>query len=258
MKRTNRLIYIIALLFITSACNINKDLLFKTPMGYEYDIPPEVMDLEYRIQPYDLLNFRLYSNSGFLLIDLTSGGSGSGTPNNQAMMRNAQNIIRYRVEVDGEVKLPTIGYTNLKGMTVREAELYLEEIYSEFYVDPFAMIEITNNRVIVMPGSGGDAAVITLANNNMTVMEVLAMAGGVAERGNSSKIKLIRQSDEGRKVYLIDLSKVGGVDDGDIIVQANDIIYVEPVPQLVAEALRDVTPLVALITTMLVLVNLVR
>jgi polysaccharide export outer membrane protein len=92
----------------------------------------------------------------------------------------------------------------------------------------------------------------------MTVMEVLAMAGGVAKRGNAGKIKLIRQSDEGRKVFLIDLSKVAGVDDGDIIVQANDIIYVEPVPQLVAEALRDVTPLVALITTMLVLVNIVR
>jgi len=257
MKRINRLIFILPLMFFLGACNINKDLLFKTPLGYDYDIPPEVMDLEYRIQPYDLLSFRLYSNSGFLLIDLTSGGSSTGQ-GNQMMMRNMQNIIRYRVEVDGEVKLPTIGYTSLKGKTVREAELYLEELYAEFYVDPFAMLEITNNRVIVMPGSGGDAAVITLTNNNMTVMEVLAMAGGVAKRGNAGKIKLIRQSDEGRKVFLIDLSKVAGVDDGDIIVQANDIIYVEPVPQLVAEALRDVTPLVALITTMLVLVNIVR
>ncbi len=247
----------IALTILMSACSINKDLLFKTPVGFEYDIPPEVLDVEYRIQPYDLINFRLYSNDGFLLIDLTSG-SGAGGQANAPRISNLQTSIRYRVEVDGTVKLPTIGYTSLSGMTVREAELFLEEVYTEFYVDPYVMMDITNNRVIVMPGSGGNATVITLVNNNTTVLEALAMAGGVADRGNSSKIKLIRRSGEGRKVYHIDLSKVDGITDGDILVQANDIIYVEPVPQLAAEALRDLTPIVALITSMIVLVNIVR
>ncbi len=247
----------IALTILMSSCSINKDLLFKTPTGFEYDIPPTVLDVEYRIQPYDLINFRLYSNDGFLLIDLTSG-SGAGGQSNSPRISNLQTSIRYRVEVDGTVKLPTIGYTSLNGMTVREAELYLEEIYTEYYVDPFVMMDITNNRVIVMPGSGGDATVITLTNNNTSVLEALAMAGGVADRGNSGKIKLIRRSGEGRKVYHIDLSKVEGISDGDILVQANDIIYVEPVPQLAAEALRDLTPIVALITSMIVLVNIVR
>lgn len=253
-----QILLLLIVLIAASSCNINKNLLFKTPTGYEYDVPPEVIDVEYVIQPYDLLNFRLYSNDGFLLIDITSG-SGAVGQGNQAQMRNLQNIIRYRVEVNGEVKLPTIGKTQLAGMTIREAELYLEELYAAYYVRPFVMLEMTNNRVIVMPGSGGDAQVITLTNNNTTVTEALAMAGGVARRGNASKIKLIRRTEDGgRKVYLINLSKVDGIPDGDIIVQANDIIYVEPVPQLVAEALRDVTPLVGLITTFLVLINLVR
>lgn len=250
-----RLSAFFALTILMGACSINKDLLFKTPVGYEYDVPPEVMDVEYRIQPYDLINFRLYSNDGFLLIDLTSGSGGQG---NTPRVSNMQNAIRYRVEVNGEVKLPTVGNTSLSGMTVREAELYLEELYAEFYVDPYVMIEITNNRVIVMPGAGGNATVITLQNNNTSVLEALAMAGGVAARGNSSKIKLIRRSGEGRKVYHIDLSEVEGIEDGDILVQANDIIYVEPVPQLAAEALRDLTPIVALITSLIVLVNIVR
>ncbi|TVR41753.1 MAG: hypothetical protein EA392_01065 [Cryomorphaceae bacterium] len=256
---TKRALLFLTMAFAIASCNINKDLMFKTPIGYDYDVPPEVIDLEYKIQPFDLLNFRLYSNDGFLLIDLTSGsGAVGGGQQNQMMMRNMQNIIRYRVEVTGDVKLPTIGLTKLAGMTVRDAEFYLEDLYSEYYVRPYAMLEITNNRVIVMPGSGGDARVITLTNNNMTVTEALAQAGGVAKRGNASKIKLIRNSPEGRKVYLINLAKIDGVADGDIIVQANDIIYVEPVPQYVAEALRDVTPLVGLLTTFLVLINIVR
>lgn len=247
---------LIALLVFLGACNINRDLLYKTPMGYEYDVLPEQVDLEYRIQPFDLINFRLYSNDGFLLIDLTSGSGAAGGA--APRVANMQNAIRYRVEVNGEVKLPTLGNTMLKGMTIREAELYLEEQYSEYYVNPFVMLEITNNRVIVMPGAGGDAQVITLINNNTTVLEALAMAGGVADRGNSSKIKLIRNSEEGRKIYDLDLSRVEGVPDGDIIVQANDIIYVEPVPQIAAEALREVTPIVALVTSLVVLINIVR
>ncbi len=254
-----RKIYFFALLALSlfmGSCSINKDLLFKTPVGYEYDIPPEVMDVEYRIQPYDQLIFRLYSNDGFLLIDLTSGSGASNL--NTTRISNMQNQIRYRVEVNGEIKLPTLGYTSISGMTVREAELFLEELYSEYYVAPFVMLEITNNRVIVMPGAGGKASVITLSNNNTSVMEAIALAGGVADRGNSSKIKLIRRTGEGRKVYHLDLSKVSGIDDSDILVQANDIIYIEPVPQLAAEALRDLTPIVALITSMLVLINIVR
>lgn len=248
---------LVLLVAMLGACSINKDLLYKTPNDFEYDIPPEQMDVEYRIQPYDLINMRLYSNDGFLLIDLTSG-SGASQRGNQPRLNNMQNNIRYRVEVNGEVKLPTVGKTKLDSMTVREAEIYLEELFSEYYVDPFIMIEITNNRVIVMPGASGKAQVITLTNNNTTVLEAIAMAGGVAERGNASKIKLVRRSGNERKIYHLDLSKVDGVPEGDILVQANDIIYVEPVPRLAAEALRDFTPIVALITSMVVLINIVR
>lgn len=245
----------LALALSMGACSINKDLLYKTPSSYEYDLQPDTMDVEYRIQPYDLIDFRLYSNDGFLLIDLSSGSSNQGGNNR---ISNIQSNIRYRVEVDGRAKLPTLGSTYLEGLTVREAESHLQELYSAFYVDPFIMIEITNNRVIVMPGGGGEARVITLSNNNTTVLEALAEAGGVADRGNASKVKLIRKSDGGRKIYHLDLSKIQGVPEGDILVQANDIIYVEPTPQIAAGALRDLTPIVALITSMIVLINIVR
>src|SRR6056297_2859891 len=109
MKGGIRFGAVMALSLFLGACTINKDLLFKTPTGYEYDVPPEQMDVEYRIQPYDLINFRLYSNDGFLLIDLTSGSAAGG--GSAPRVSNIQNAIRYRVEVDGEVKLPTLGHT---------------------------------------------------------------------------------------------------------------------------------------------------
>jgi polysaccharide export outer membrane protein len=227
--------------------------MFKTPVNYEYDIPPEVLDIEYRLQIHDVLTFRLFDNDGFKLIDLSSGGG-----DNMQSFRNMQDFVRYKIEVDGQCKLPILGRVQLQGKTVREAELYLEELYAQYNIKPFVILEVTNNRVIVMPGSGGDARVVPLMNDNTTLMEALASAGGIAKRGNASKIKLIRRTAEGRQIYHIDLSKIDGIEDADMIVQAQDIIYVEPVPQLAVEILRDLAPIFAIITSTIVLLNFVR
>ena len=106
-----------------------------------------------------------------------------------------------------------------------------------------------NNRVLVFPGEAGQATVITLENQNTTVIEVLAQAGGIRARGRSKRIKLIRQKGDEDLVFLMDLSTVDGLEAARTVVQANDIIYVESNPQIVREALADVSPLAQMITT---------
>jgi polysaccharide export outer membrane protein len=89
-------------------------------------------------------------------------------------------------------------------------------------------------------------------------MEAIAMAGGITQRGRAAKIKLIRKIDGERKVYLIDLSTIDGLKYVDMIVQANDYIYVEPVPQIGNEILRDVAPIVSLITSAVLIYTVVQ
>ncbi|MDG1675551.1 MAG: hypothetical protein P8H88_08915, partial [Flavobacteriales bacterium] len=116
-------------------------------------------------------------------------------------------------------------------------------------VDPYAMLQVVNNRVLVFPGEAGQATVITLQNQNTTVIEVLAQAGGIRQRGRSKEIKLIRQKGDVNSVYQMDLSTVQGMEAARTIVQANDIIYVESNPQVVREVLTDVSPVAQLIST---------
>jgi hypothetical protein len=51
----------------------------------------------------------------------------------------------------------------------------------------------------------------------------------------------------------MDLSVVDGLDDANMVVQAYDIIYVEPMPQLVRETTESLTPITSLISTLTVL-----
>lgn len=236
---------------------LNPSIMLKTPKDFVYDTPPEISDIEYRIAPNDILSFRLYTNDGFRLIDFTTSSGGSN--NNQAMMQNNA-MFSYLVEHDGYCNLPILGRILLSNMTIREAELLLEDKYAELYIDPFVLLDITNRRVTIFPGSEGTGKVITLNNNNTTLIEAIAQAGGLASRGKAYKIKLFRGSLKDPKVYLIDLSTIEGARKADLILQANDIIYVEPIGittrQIISEASPIVSVISSLITLYIVITNL--
>jgi polysaccharide export outer membrane protein len=227
--------------------------MFKTPIDYEFDEIPAVDSVRYRITPYDRLRFSLFTNDGYKLVDIIGQAQQGG--NTAQTVR--QFGLTYLVEYDGRVKLPTLGRIDLAGYTVIEAEKRLEELYSEFYRNPFVQLNVENNRVIVSPGDGGTARVINI-QDNMTVLEVLARAGGIVDRGNASKIKVIRNVGDHKEVYNLNLSKIDGLEQADLVVQANDIIYVQPNPEIAREILRDITPIITLLTTTIALVAILQ
>lgn len=114
---------------------------------------------------------------------------------------------------------------------------------------------VVNKRVIVFPGSGGDSKVVILKNNNTTLLEVLALAGGITERGRASKIKLMRGDEGNKKVYLIDLSTIEGLRYTDLVIQNGDYLYIEPVPELGKEVFKEIAPLVSIISSAAVIIS---
>lgn len=219
--------------------------MLKTPRDFVFDTPPKVPQEEYIISPNDILKFKLYSNDGFIIIDLASGAKASNSSFGQT--------ITYTVDYQGVTSLPIIGDLKISGYTIKEAISLLEEKYADFYVDPFIQLEVTNKRVVVFPGTGSDAQVVTLQNNNTKLIEVLGFVGGISKKGKAARIKILRETSQKREIYLIDLSTIEGINNADMVVQANDIIYVEPIADIAREVLADVTPVISLLSSALVI-----
>lgn len=260
MNGGRKIVLIALLAFIMGSCGINSNLILKTPRDYDkfadeltlIDTTNKTKE-EYVLDLNDILQMRFFTNDGIKILDIGSSTAGNAQ---QAQLFNPNNSLSYVIQQDSTVKVPVLDTINLVGMTIREAEEFLEEAYSAHYVDPFVQISVTNRRVIVFPGNGGIAQVLYLANNNTTLLEAIALAGGITERGRASKIKLIRKTDKGRReVYKIDLSKIEGLPYTDVVVKANDYIYVEPVPEIGREVLQEVTPIVTLITSAAVVIS---
>ena len=233
-----------------SGCTINRNMMFRTPSDFVFDPFNPISDVNYRIAPNDLLSFQLFSNKGERLLSLTAGAAGDAAGNARGMnMLNQNNRFLYEVRPDGTVELPELGPVQLAGLNISEAETKLEEAYRSNYVKPLALIEVTNQRVLVFPGEAGVASVVTLVNPNTSLLEVLALSGGIRGRGDARKVKLIRRGTDSPTIHQFDLSTIEGLEYATTTVQAGDIVYVEPLPQYLNEILADVTPVLSLLTT---------
>jgi len=218
--------------------------MFKVPNEYQYaTFNPN--EKEYKIQPFDKLDVKVFYNNGVNLIESQSG----------SMM---QTPIEYNVEYDGLVKLPSLGRVALAGLTIRQAEELLENKYKELMIEPFVKINVTNKRIIVFTNGSSNGKVITLKNDNYTLIEALAESGGISDQTKSYKIKLLRGDLNNPDVFLFNLKKVSNMKDFNFILQANDIVYVEARPRYASKVLAEITPYLSLFSTALLIYSLFK
>jgi polysaccharide biosynthesis/export protein len=199
------------------------------------------------VQPNDQLYLDVFSNKGERIIDpngeLLKEPSGTlGTPTQRPP---------YWVAVDGTLKAPMIGTVRVAGLTIREAEMFLQKEFDQFYKECFVNLTFQNKRFTVLGGVEGQ--VIPLVNENIKLTEALALAKGVTNESKVHNIRLIRGDD----VYFVDFSTIEGLRKGNMIVQPGDVIYIEPVRKPFIEGLRDFSAFGSLIVSVGTLVIII-
>ncbi|HLP49779.1 MAG TPA: polysaccharide biosynthesis/export family protein [Chitinophagales bacterium] len=203
---------------------------------------------EYVIKKGDQFSLKVYSRDGFRLIDILSNtGSQEGTGGGQGS---------FLVDNEGFAKLPIIGEFYVHGYTESELERIMEEKYSNLFVDPYVIVTVSNRRVFVFKGS--TATVVSLNEQPTNLFEVIAKSGGIGGELKSYKIKVIRGDLKNPQITVIDISSIEGMRNADLIIQSNDIIYLEPRRRPASDALRELAPVLAWISTILTTIALIR
>lgn len=223
-------------LLATSCGSYKQNIMFRVPEQATLKQQAEDTQRNYVVQVNDYLKLAVYTNKGERIIDPdlelykdlpAQIGSIKPDPN-------------YLVDINGVVKFPKIGEIKVLGLTIRQAEELLQKEYVKFYTDPFVTLQYINKRVILLGSPGG--AVIPLVNENMTLVEVLAMGKGIDNNAKANNIRVLRGDD----FYVVDFSTLDGYRKGNMIMQHGDIVYVEPIRRPVSEAVRDYGPLFSL------------
>ncbi len=230
---------LLVVVVMLSSCYTNQSIMLKTPDDYPFAVYNDSLNNKetYKIAVADIITINVFTNEGRqrlgIVIDPLVSGVGSGS---NAII---QTQMAYLVEPDSSIHVPLIGRTKVVGYTIRQIEDTLTHKLSKYYNTPYIELRVTNRRFMVFIG-GNTAKVITMANERTTLIEALALAGGIPPLSKAYNIKLIRGSLANPIVYQIDLSTLEGSKlGGSMVIQANDIIYVEPVKRNFDQALQQ-------------------
>ena len=245
------LLPLVALIILTSCKAYKQDVMFNYSDEFnENHLSAAVYHAEknYVIQTDDRLSLQVYTNNGERIIDPNNELQMGGTRNNQNSQNNRRTL-DYLVLSDGTAKLPLLGYVKIDSMTINQAELLLQEKYNEFYTDSYVQLNYSNKRVIIL-GAGG-SKIIQLQNENMSLLEILAITGGLNQGDKAQNIKILRGHLSNPQVFQVDLSTISGMKQSIVSIEPGDIIYVEPWRRQWKSVIGDITPLLGFITSIL-------
>ncbi|QFU74625.1 polysaccharide export protein [Halioglobus maricola] len=135
----------------------------------------------------------------------------------------------YVVDTRGEISMPLLANVKVSGKTIPEVEVLLETLYGHSYLQnpqvSVTVVEYASQQVTVL-GSIKQPGIYPLKKRT-TLLQVMAMAGGVTRIADQEEIVLFRQDQDGAVYgYLVQLEQIKSGIKKDPIVLANDRIVV--------------------------------
>jgi polysaccharide export outer membrane protein len=214
---------------------------------------------EYVIQPGDEISFKFYTRDGAALLEPIKTEVVNGQD-----ISSIDKTTLYVVDESGFVNVPILGKYKVGGLTESKLKTELEKEFSEDYNSPYVVLSVLNRRAFLFKGIQG--FIIPLNKSPMTIFEAIAKSGGIDRHISSSDITIIRGDFKSPKVYKLNLSTFKGIQNSEIMIQPNDIIYLVEKKRNAYYALTDIAPVVtlpltifsSLITTIFIIVTLTK
>jgi polysaccharide export outer membrane protein len=167
---------------------------------------PAAAPLDYVLQPSDLLNVQVFQE---------------------------ENLKRdVRVSQEYSITLPLIGKVDVKGLSLRQAEELIRQLYDRDYlVNPqvnVVVVEYAKRSVNVIGQVNQPGAVLFPQEQGLTLLDAISRAGGFSRLANRSQVKLTRTNADGKTdTYIINADDlIKGTSSNSWPLLVNDIVFV--------------------------------
>lgn len=241
-----RTIFFFILTLFMGSCVPVKDYIYlqdndKTP--HSGSVVPFVLT----IKPADILSIQLFTVNPDAFPGIAT------TIDKQVIDNRSPYEKGFIVDQDGVVELPMIGKVKLSGLSLTDARDTLVNRFS-FYIDEPVVVIKKLSFKITMLGEFNKPGLYYVPNEKITFLEGLGMAGDLTFFGNRKQIKVIRQTPEGYKEILVDLTSKAPLDSEVAWLHPDDVIYV---PAMKRKGASTISPTVAITTSIIATLTLV-
>ena len=150
------------------------------------------------------------------------------TSTTSTMVAGQPTQLPYLVNSSGEIDFPILGTLKVGGLTRNELiELLKEKLSPKYILNPNINIRITNFKINIT-GAVRSPGTYTIPNERVTILDALSLAGDLDISGKRNNILVIREENNKKVKYTVDLRSNDLFTSPVFYLQQNDNIYVEP------------------------------
>lgn len=133
----------------------------------------------------------------------------------------------YTVDPQGNIVFPFIGPVQVLGKTLDETREIIENIMNEYLKETTIIVKLVNYNITFV-GEVRRPGEYKIYQDKINIFEAISAAGDITDYGNRNEVKLLRTSDNGTEMHILDLTKENIIESPYYFLKPNDVIYVEP------------------------------
>ena len=210
--------------------------------------------VEYKVQPYDVLNINIQSRDPeqAVFFNSTNGQSRNFQADPASFF-----LTGHDVDQDGKINLAIVGELEVGGLTVEEIQELVQLEIDKYLVNAIAIVKLTSFKVSVL-GDVKNPGTNYVFNAQSNIFEALSAAGDLNISAKRKNVRLIRQLNEKSIVKKLDLTDPNLMSTPYYFLHPNDVIYVETSkPNIVRQNLPLFSVILSAISTTVLIANFV-
>jgi UDP-N-acetylmuramyl pentapeptide phosphotransferase/UDP-N-acetylglucosamine-1-phosphate transferase/protein involved in polysaccharide export with SLBB domain len=206
------------------SCTTKKDILYlQSPSKNTFESNKFISQ---NIETNDILSVRISSidndASKIYNIDLLEGGPAP-------LQGEILKLKSYLVNDEGFITLPVLGILKVNDKTCAELEnfLKLKLIQDGQLKDPIVVVRVLNSKVTIL-GEVRNPGTFSFSEKNLSLLQTIGLAGDLTINGKREDVVLIRQENNIKTIYHVDLTSKDWIDSELYYIKQNDVIIVNP------------------------------
>ncbi len=232
-KAIMKILFIMSLAFQLTSCITTHHINYLQPTkNFIPAYKDTVSYTDYRLRIGDKLYVQVYSTD-----DKTNALFNGNRSSTMSMMSNSStgsgemmDLYTNLIHPNGCIKLPLVGDVQVQGLTLREAKREIEEA-----IKPILKLNSVDVRIMGQYFSiigAGKSGRFPITREKVNIFQAIAMAGDLGFYVDRSKIKILRETENGGSVIKVfDIRSVDVIHSEYYYLEPDDVIFLQPMKE---------------------------
>jgi polysaccharide export outer membrane protein len=175
----------------------------------------------YKLQPGDVVSVRITSLTPEEWDFFQKSNPGGQTSQQDPLLTG------YVLNKEGAIQLPVIGAVKIAGLSIQQANEYLQTQVNQYLKTPTVHIKLLNFNYTIL-GEVNSQGSFNTYDPRLNILQAVGRAGGLTEFADRANVKIVRKTGENVEIAFVDLL------DDDIIgspyyyLRPDDVVVIRP------------------------------